>query len=623
MFDLVLLFALIRTTTALYIPGIAPTEYRRGQKVPLFVNALNPATSNGDQALHSIISYDYYLPVFHFCGPEGGPEAQSESLGSVLLGDRIYTSPFDIRFLQVDTCALLCTVDVPAGDAQFINSRIHENYAVEWLIDGLPAASAMYDPSTNTTFDTPGFALGKSLRQLPDGSYEEIAFYNNFYDIQIDYHRLDQEDYRIVGVEVNPRSAVSECDESRPVELSESGTTKLEFRYSVHWRESDMIWATRWDKYLHVFDPRIHWFSLLESSAIVIFLTSMVAAVLVRTLKKDIHRYNTLDLDTEDIQEDSGWKLLHGDVFRAPSHPMLLSVMLGNGLQLFLMVGTTILFALLGFLSPSNRGSLATAIILFYALYGFAGGFASAVLYKSFGKSERYRTLLFLTPTFVPGIVFGTLLLLNFFLIHKGASGAVPFGTMLALVGIWFLVTLPLSVGGGYLGFKFDIPADPVKTNQIPRQIPTQSFHMKSIPSILLSGTLPFGAIFVELYFILSSIWFSRVYYMFGFLFLAYGLGIVTAAAVTVLMTYFQLCSENYHWWWRSFFTGGAISFYILGNSVLYYFTKLKLAGLSAVVLYFGYSLLLSFLVFVLAGTVGFFSSYLFVRKIYGSVKVD
>lgn len=491
--SVVIAAAIVGTASSIYIPGIAPTEYRTGQTVPVYVNSLNPASTTKDQSLHNVVSFDYYTPEFHFCVEKGGPKSQSENLGSILLGDRIYSSPLEITFLQEDTCKQLCTTDVPPEHAMIINDLIRQNYAVEWLIDGLPAASAMYDTTTETAFDTPGFALGKSLLQNADGSFEFINYYNNYYEILIDYHKLDDKDYRIVGVEVNPKSAHKECDDSQPLILSEElGTmNKIDFRYTVRWQESPMIWATRWDKYLHVFDPRIHWFSLLESFAIVIFLTGMVAAVLVRTLKKDIQRYNTMDLDSEDIQEDSGWKLLHGDVFRPPSKPMLLSIMLGNGVQLFMMVGTTILFALLGFLSPSNRGSLATAILLLYSLYGFAGGFASAILYKSFGKSERYKTLLGLTPTFVPGIAFGTLVILNFFLIHKGASGAVPIGTLLALVAIWFGITLPLSIAGGFLGFKFNIPADPVKTNQIPRQIPSQSFYKQAVPSILMSGTLP------------------------------------------------------------------------------------------------------------------------------------
>ena len=42
------------------------------------------------------------------------------------------------------------------------------------------------------------------------------------------------------------------------------------------------------------------------------------------------------------IQEDSGWKLVHGDVFRCPKRPLLLSVFLGNGAQLFVMTGITV-----------------------------------------------------------------------------------------------------------------------------------------------------------------------------------------------------------------------------------------------------------------------------------------
>ena len=40
----------------------------------------------------------------------------------------------------------------------------------------------------------------------------------------------------------------------------------------------------------------------------------------------------------EDIQEDFGWKLVHGDVFRPPTFSMLLSVCVGSGGQLLVMV---------------------------------------------------------------------------------------------------------------------------------------------------------------------------------------------------------------------------------------------------------------------------------------------
>jgi hypothetical protein len=44
----------------------------------------------------------------------------------------------------------------------------------------------------------------------------------------------------------------------------------------------------------------------------------------------------------EDVQEDWGWKLVHGEVFRTPPNPMLLAIMVGNGAQLCAMVGVTL-----------------------------------------------------------------------------------------------------------------------------------------------------------------------------------------------------------------------------------------------------------------------------------------
>ena len=41
-------------------------------------------------------------------------------------------------------------------------------------------------------------------------------------------------------------------------------------------------------------------------------------------------------------------------------------------------------------------------------------------------------------------------------------------------------------------------------------------------------------------------------------------------------MCYFQLCSENYHWWWRAFLTSGCCSLYVFAYSIYYAYTKLQ-----------------------------------------------
>ena len=63
---------------------------------------------------------------------------------------------------------------------------------------------------------------------------------------------------------------------------------------------------------------------------------------------------------------------------------------------------------------------------------------------------------------------------------------------------------------GGMLAAKQEIKAYPTRTNQIPRHVPPP--HWASHPTVLFlaAGLLPFGTIFVELYFAMTSIWQAR-----------------------------------------------------------------------------------------------------------------
>jgi transmembrane 9 superfamily member 2/4 len=650
------LLALPQAATAFYLPGVAPTSYKPGDNVPLYVNSVKPVAATQDMLLHSVMSYDYYHDRFHFCQPANppGPRHVAESLGSILFGDRIMTSPFALHMARNETCKRLCETTYDKTSAHFVNKRIAQGYALNWLVDGLPAGQQIEERS-GASYYSPGFQVGEVESSGPDA--RPVTVFHNHYDIGIQYHEVgnNPEQLRVVGVVVEPWSKSYadgnvDCSEAHEVlVLSESGDTKVQFTYSVYWTKSPTAWATRWDKYLHISDPKIHWFSLVNSAIVVVLLVVTVTSVLFRALKKDIARYNRLDQISLDdlsgtsaledgVQEDSGWKLVHGDVFRSPSHPLLLSVFLGSGAQLFVMTGVTICFALLGFLSPSNRGSLGTIMIILYTVLGFVGGYTSARVYKSL-NGEKWKLNIGLTPVLVPGVVFATFFFLNIFLWANQAAGAVPFSTMLVIITIWFVISIPLSFAGSWFGFRAVPVEPPVRTNQIPRQIPPTTTYLRPLPSMLLVGILPFGAIFVELYVIMSSIWFSKIYYMFGFLFLCYGLMIITCAAVTVLMVYFLLCAENYYWQWRSFLAAGMSAGYVFLNALIYLISKLSLGGVAGTVLYIGYSALLSFLFFILtgmlppnmsvalsnpcAGAIGFFASWWFVHKIYSSIKID
>ena len=244
------------------------------------------------------------------------------------------------------------------------------------------------------------------------------------------------------------------------------------FTYDVMFKMSDIRWASRWDTYLQMMDDQIHWFSIINSLMILLFLSGMVAMIMVRTLRRDISQYNQLET-VEEAAEETGWKLVHGDVFRPPRLPGLLSVYVGTGVQLLGMTFVTMLFAVLGFLSPANRGGLMTAMLLLFVLMGIFAGYFSGRLFKMFQLTDwKLNTLS--TAFMFPGVCFVSFFLLNLLVWGQKSSGAAPFGTLCALTLLWFGISVPLVFVGSYFGYKKAAPEQPVRTNKIPRQVPPQ-----------------------------------------------------------------------------------------------------------------------------------------------------
>lgn len=645
--QLAMLLLLLSSTlvSAWYLPGSAPRTYTLREQVPFTVNALQPmsaapgnpssrlpaptgAGTGSSSQIKSIINLDYYDERLHFCKPEGGPQSKSESLGSVLFGDRIYNSPIQPHLLQNETCTHVCTSVVPTSDAAFLNEKIEEQYAVNWMVDGLPVATLKMADRTSEFFYAIGFPLGQlyDTHNLP----YQVPALNNHHDIYIEYHKRGENEYRIVGATVYPNSIDSlaggtlsspNCGATEPLHLLVDGSNRVAYTYNTYWKESDTPWATRWDNYLRVFDPRIHWFALINSIFIVAFLIVMVGMILMRSVSRDIGRYNAIDLD-EDVQEEYGWKLVHADVNRTPPRPTLLATMVGTGAQLVAMSLVTLLFALLGFLSPSNRGSLGTVMIVTWCLFGSLAGYYSSRIYISLGGESWQRTTA-MTATLFPMIIFANILSINFFLLLSGSSGAVPFGTLLALVLLWFGINVPLVFAGSFVGIRVGGWKNPTKVNAIPRQIPPMIWYLRPWTSAVMAGILPFGAAFLELFFVMNSLFGTKVYYAFGFLTLTFVVTALTTATVTVLYVYFALCAEDYRWHWRAFLTGGGSAFWLFLYGLFYWMTRLDLDGLSNRVLYLGYLFLLTLLDFLLFGTIGWAASYMAIRSMYKSVRVD
>ncbi|KAK9828105.1 hypothetical protein WJX81_004518 [Elliptochloris bilobata] len=446
--------------------------------------------------------------------------------------------------------------------------------------------------------------------------------------------------YMVVGFEVMACSIEREA-RGRPAEVSCMDVVegkapkaqeivqgaKVVYTYDVYWELSDVSWASRWDAYLRMPGGRVHWFSILNSLMVVLVMSSIVAMILMRTIRRDLARYEGIlgDAGPKDDMEESGWKMVAGDVFRPPRDVTLLCVQVGSGIQITASFFITLFFAALGFLSPASRGALLTALLVVYLLLAVGAGFGSVWLWGMIQRSyEGWTGVAWRCAAYFPGITLAAMSGLNILLVHTGSSGAIPLGAFFSLIALWFLISIPLCFSGGMLAAKQEIKAYPTRTNQIPRHVPPP--HWASHPSVLFlaAGLLPFGTIFVELYFAMTSIWQGYFYYIFGFCFIVGVLTVLITVEVSLVCTYVQLCAEDYLWWWRSFHRGGSVAVYVGLYTMWFLFSVLHaLSGLTSMVLYLSYMALSLWGLFLATGTVGFLSSFYFTYQIFSAVKAD
>jgi len=291
-------------------------------------------------------------------------------------------------------------------------------------------------------------------------------------------------------------------------------------------------------------------------------------------------------------------------------------------MQLLALATAVLLLALAGFLSPANRGGLLTAVLTLYVLGGAFSGYYAARLFKFFGKKEWKRCTL-TTALLYPGAVFAIFLFLDVVEQWEGSSAAVSFGTLVGMLALWLGVCTPLVFAGAFHGFKKPAYEAPVRTHNFPRFIPECQWYNKPAVSIALGGILPFGAVCIELFFIMSALWLHQIYYVFGFLMAVLLILALTCAEIAVVLCYAQLCAEDYRWWWRSFCSAGSSAGYLYLYSIWYFATKLHISGLSSCLVYFGNMLIISLTFFLLTGSIGFLSCFWFVRTIYSAIKVD
>lgn len=188
---------------------------------------------------------------------------------------------------------------------------------------------------------------------------------------------------------------------------------------------------------------------------------------------------------------------------------------------------------------------------MFLINFSFLFIFFKRILLKLVRYYSQVKNLI-LTECLFSGPLFLMFCFLNTIASMHNANAAMSVGTIFVLLCIWILLGSPLLVLGGIASKNRNTGFDaPCKTTKCPREIPPLPWYKGIVLKMFIAGVLPFSMISIQLHYILSGLWGYRVYTIFSALSIVFALLLLVTGLVTITLTYFQLSSEHYKWWWR------------------------------------------------------------------------
>ncbi|XP_003385405.1 PREDICTED: transmembrane 9 superfamily member 1-like [Amphimedon queenslandica] len=573
----------------LTIDTVTSAKYKQDEKIVLYVNKVGPYYNPQE-------TYHYYSLAV--CVPEK-IEHRSLTLGEVLDGDRMAVSLYDIQFNKSVPHAELCTLVLTANDIAKLQEAVEDLYYFEFVFDDLLMR---------------GFV----------GHLEEGAFLPHNHRTYLWTHLHFSFGYsgqEVVEANVSTIGATAySLDDTEP-------PVKVTFTYSVSWSKSLRSYHDR-NKELKVFFPKsmeIHWLSVINSVVLVCLLLGFVTIILMRVLHNDFARYNVSDDDPDDLrdQDNYGWKIISTDVFRFPQNKGLLSSIIGVGTQFITLSLAIILMALLGLFNVHRHHAMNSTSILLYALTSFIAGLVSTNFYRKI-NGESWVWNIILTSSLFAFPFFLTWSTVNSVAWYHGSTQALPFTTIILIMFMWLIVGFPLTILGGILGKNVSGGFDaPCRSKNIAREIPPSPWYHSTLVHMAVGGFLPFSSISVELYYIFATVWGREVYTLYGIVFIVFLILISVTACISVALTYFRLSAEDYRWWWHSILTAGSTGLFVFAYAFFYYYKRSHMYGTLQTVEYFGYTILICYVFFLMLSTVSFFASLTFVRYMYRNLKAD
>ena len=328
------------------------------------------------------------------------------------------------------------------------------------------------------------------------------------------------------------------------------------------------------------------------------------------------------DFDETTGLDEIGWRLLHGDVFRSPSANILLCAMVGAGVEFAISLFLVYIFTYLGFFEITSLSSFIEPFVVIYFFSAPVNGFLSMKLFKTVGRQFWKRNLL-ISGIFSSVFFFVCYVFLQISFFRGNSSATVSFSYLIKTSFIIFGGSFFFHVLGSVPALKSAAFSKPTEVNQLPRHIPKQPKTSSAFVAIILGGFIIFVLIALNYHLLLESLWTGLSFYnLFGSGSLSIIFAFTTSIGVSVIAVYTMLSSEDYRWWWRAFLTPASAGIYAFIYGVIYAKMSCK-PTFGLLIPYIIESLIFGFIIGLSCGSVGFFGSFIFVRSLYDSLKME
>ena len=394
---------------------------------------------------------------------------------------------------------------------------------------------------------------------------------------------------------------------------------KVLFTYDVVWIQSDYVdWDSRWHIYVtmdNAIPDRIHFFSMMNSIMISLFLLFLLLGFLSQSnpsskLARSNFFGKVMKCKMKSDNSKINWIEIRFDFFDPPSFsPVLLSIACGSGAQLLSTVFPVLLLMACNAFGYETRRALVMTSLICFSLSGFVAGWVQSRMCKAFfeGKMSHFATLT--TALAFPGLCFAIFLFEQVVAKRYGSAYAVPSETINVLILLWFGVLVPLVYMGAFAGNKqetIELPIiQPGTALRLGQPKKGMAFCFSIPMACFIGGILPFAAVFVELYYVMCSVWQGYFYYSYGYLFVKFCCMILTSAFTSSVLILLSLWfRQDNGWWWRSFCIGGSGGLSVFLYSLVY-FLRFDYSSFFLYTRYFGWMGLASIGLFLMLGFVG------------------